>query len=188
MDPAQFKAKINKIRTSFRSAKDLHTYLSEVRKCLIFIPEPLPVGLLMPPLKSCRLEFLQAILTGKKLVIKQEKCKGRHVPNWPELAMKLIYPVIVAELPAIKQYLPDPQGDKEKRLPDRHFFYQVLYALHPEQTEDLVSKAIEARKPKEQAKLAEAQSEVNISQEWMENLLRYDFASSKCLATRLSYL
>ena len=42
-----------------------------------------------------------------------------------------------------------------------------------------MSKAIEARKPKEQMKLQEAQWEVNISQEWMENLLRYEFASSK---------
>ena len=38
MDPAQFKAKIDKIRHTFRSAKDLHSYLSEVRKFPTVMP------------------------------------------------------------------------------------------------------------------------------------------------------
>jgi len=38
---------------------------------------------------------------------------------------------------------------------------------------------MELRKPKEQVKLAQAQWEVNITPEWMDNLLRYEFTSSK---------
>jgi len=87
----------------------------------------------------------------------------------------------MAELPDLANYLPDPMGDKDKRLPDRHFFFQVLYYLYPEKTEDLVSKAIEQRKPQEQVKLQEAQYEIDIDDEWMDNLLRYDFESSKSL-------
>jgi hypothetical protein len=54
----------------------------------------------------------------------------------------------------------------------------VLYTLHPQETEALISQAAHARGPKGIA-VNEQQYQVAINDEWMDNLLRYNFQSSK---------
>jgi hypothetical protein len=102
----------------------------------------------MPPLKTCRLAHIQSILAGRKKTLMQKDVPARHVPQWDELAVKVMYPTVINQLPEIIDYLPDPQGKTDKRLPDRDFFYKVLYTLYPEQTEDLIGHAANQRGPK----------------------------------------
>jgi hypothetical protein len=77
----------------------------------------------MPPLKSTRLQHYQAIFCGRKKALLQKDVPARHVPHWDELAVKIIHPQVLAQLPELVDYLPDPQGKNDKRLPDRDFFY-----------------------------------------------------------------
>lgn len=128
----------------------------------------------MPPLKSTRLQHIHAILAGKKKVLMQNQCKGRDVPNWPELAVKLIYPMAMEQLPEVHDYMPDPVGDKELRFPDREFFYRVLYALHPEETDRLIDHAARQRMPNGQ-NLNDRQWQIDVQPEWIDNLLRYEY-------------
>jgi hypothetical protein len=53
------------------------------------------VGYLMPPLKSTRMEFYQAVYTGRKKTIMQKDVPARKVPGWDELAVKKIHPMVI---------------------------------------------------------------------------------------------
>jgi hypothetical protein len=132
----------------------------------------------MPPLKATRLQHIQDVRSGRKKALLQRNVPARHVPRWPELAVKIIYPQVINTYPALQEYLPDPQGKDDIRLPDRDFFYRVMYALYPDMVEDLVRQAAAARKPAEK-NLQEEQWTLAISPEWMEQLLRHDYTSCK---------
>jgi len=63
-------------------------------------------------------------------------------------------------------------------LPDRDFFYRILFALYPNTVEELLRQAHQARKVPAK-NLQEEQWAVNIRPEWIENLLLHDFTSSE---------
>ena len=49
------------------------------------------------------------------------------------------------------QYLPEPTGTGDnKRLPEREFFYKVLFKLHPQTVETMIKEADSARAPPKQ--------------------------------------
>ena len=104
----------------------------------------------MPPLKTCRLQFIQQILSNQKKVLLQKNVPTRTVPQWPQLGVKYVYPQAVVELPELAEYLPDPVGKNEKRLPDRDFFYKVFNALRPEIVDSIIQQVAQQRKPKGQ--------------------------------------
>ena len=93
----------------------------------------------MPSFKTCRLEFLQAIFAGKKKALRATDVPARRVPHWPEMAVKTIYPQMIAMHPDLLDYLLEPHGNKVKLFPEREFFYTVLNALHPDTYEDLIA-------------------------------------------------
>jgi len=100
---------------------------------------------------------------------------ARYIPRWPELCVKIIYPQVINTLHELRHYLPEPQGKEgNERLPDRDFFYKVFYALYPEQVENLVMQAAEARKAPAK-NLQEEQWLMKISPEWIDQLLLHDF-------------
>jgi hypothetical protein len=63
-------------------------------------------------MKEVKLEFLQQILAGKKKVFKQKDVPSRFVPNWNELAPRIVYPQAIELHPDLKWYLPEPSGKK----------------------------------------------------------------------------
>ena len=136
---------------------------------------------MLPSLKATRLQHLQDIMCQKKKVLKQKDVPARKIPHWPQLAVKLIYPQVAKMVPDLLDYLPDLQGKDGQRFPERDFFYRVLNALHPGIVDTLINEAAAVRMPKSQ-NLAEEQWKVSITEEWMDRLLLYDFASSKCFS------
>jgi hypothetical protein len=100
----------------------------------------------MPSLKETRLQHIQDVLSGKKKVLRQKEVPARKMPNWPQLAVKIIYPQAIEKHPDLLEYLPDPTGKTETRLPERDFFYKVYFKLHPDVVEELVKQAAGARK------------------------------------------
>ena len=120
----------------------------------------------MPSLKQCRLSHLQAILSNKKKVLLQKNVPARKVPNWPQLAVKHVYEPAKL-LPNVSDYLPDPTGKEEERLPERDFFWKVLYTLHPDYVDDIVKQAKNKKKSKDE-NLQEQKWALGVSREWME--------------------
>ena len=59
------------------------------------------------------------------------------MPCWPELSVKETYHLAIEQIPEVREYLPDPHG-KEQRLPEKDFFWKVLYALNPAMVEDYI--------------------------------------------------
>ena len=67
------------------------------------------------------------------------------VPKWPELSVKRCYQNVIECCPDVLRYLPDPHG-MEQKLPEREFFWRVMYALYPVVTEQYISDVEDSRK------------------------------------------
>ena len=83
----------------------------------------------MPSLKRVTLSHIQDILSKKKKVLLLKDCCFLKVPSWPELSVKQCYEVVVINCPNVLEYLPSPTG-KEQRLPERDFFWTIVYSLY----------------------------------------------------------
>lgn len=90
--------------------------------------------------------------------------------------MKACYWKAIEALPELASYLPDPYG-KEQRLPERTFFWQVMYAKFPQETEKYIAEVEESKKSK--TNLQDQQFELNIKEEFIDELLKYDYSSKK---------
>ena len=53
----------------------------------------------MPSFKATRLQHNQDILAGRKKALLQREVPARHMPKWPELSVKIIYPQMLAAHP-----------------------------------------------------------------------------------------
>jgi hypothetical protein len=71
-------------------------------------------------------------------VLLQKNVSAKKVPSWPELSVKNCYHNAVQGLPELLNYLPDPHG-KEQRLPERDFFWSVMYTLYSDSVEQYIA-------------------------------------------------
>jgi hypothetical protein len=152
------------LKDRFKCTEDLWTYMT----C--------NAGYLLPSLQATRTAFLDEILKGKKKVLKQKDVPARVVPQWNELSVKECYPKAVETLPGLIDYLPDPWG-KDKRLPERDFFWKVMYALFPKETDLYISEVEGDRKKR--PNLQDQQQGVDISEDFMRELLKHEYQSKK---------
>jgi len=65
--------------------------------------------------------------------LRQTEVPAKTVPHWPGLTVKNVYPQ-VNEWPNVLSYLPD----YDNKLPERDFFFKVLYTLHPDKVEMMI--------------------------------------------------
>ena len=84
----------------------------------------------MPTLKNCRLQHIQDILSKRKKVLLLRDCSARKTPMWPQLTVKSCYHIVTKNCSQILEYLPTPHG-REQRLPEREFFWCVMWTLMP---------------------------------------------------------
>ena len=77
----------------------------------------------MPSLKETRLQHIQDVLSGKKKVLRQKEVPARKMPNWPQLAVKIIYPQAIEKHPDLLEYLPVPS------LPLSQPWYVLLHGF-----------------------------------------------------------
>ena len=122
------------------------------------------------------MHFLEQILTGEKRVLLAKNVPSRVVPHFPELALKVCYPKAIEALPDLKHYLPDPYG-KENRLPERDFFWKVMYSQYPGETEQYIRDVEDSKRSR--TNLQDKQWNVNIKDEFIDELLKYDYTSKK---------
>ena len=93
----------------------------------------------MPEYKNCRLKFLHQILARKKKHLMRENVCQKLVPSWPELSVKRCYHNVIECCPDVLDYLPDPHG-AEQKLPERDFFWKVVYTLYYKETEEFIAR------------------------------------------------
>ena len=103
----------------------------------------------LPSRKNCSLLFLQQMAEGTKKTIERSKVPSNSVPQWPELSVKLLSSLVMAD-PVLRDYFPDKF--RSGKLPERDFFWGVVFAIKPAFGKAIVKEAMELRnKPKEGA-------------------------------------
>ena len=83
----------------------------------------------------------------------------------------------------VQDYLPAWDG----KPPERDFFFKVLYTLHPNRVDEMIEQAGENRN-KGQKNLQDRQWSVVMPPEWINELLKYDFVSSKYSSKTISII
>jgi len=72
----------------------------------------------------------------------------------------------------VLEYLPDPHG-KEQKLPERDFFWTVMWTLIPNDVEAFILQVEKDRRPKEN--LQDKKWNMAVNEDYLNELLKYDF-------------
>ena len=96
----------------------------------------------LPSRKACSLQFLQQLAEGTKKMVDRAKVPANRVPQWPELAVRLLSPNVLAD-PQLKDYFPDKF--RAGKAPERDFFWGVLFAVNPLFARAIIKEAMELR-------------------------------------------
>ena len=88
------------------------------------------------------------------------------------MSVKNCYQQVVSNCPKVLEYLPDPHG-KEQKLPERDFFWSVMWTLIPNDVEAFILQVEKDRRPKEN--LQDKKWNMAVNEEYLNELLKYDF-------------
>ena len=61
-------------------------------------------------------------------MVERAKVPANRVPQWPELAVRLLSPNVLAD-PQLKDYFPDKF--RVGKAPERDFFWGVIFTIKP---------------------------------------------------------
>ena len=121
-------------------------------------------------------DFLKAVLADKKKLMALKDVKWVQVPKFEELSVDNIMNLMKDD-EAFKSYFPDklPKG----RNPGREYTWNILNSLYEPYVLKLIS---HANRQRYTAENEERKNEtIEISDDWMEKLLRNPFVSCKFL-------
>ena len=129
----------------------------------------------MPEYKNCRLEFLHQVMGKKKKHLLRTKLCNKIVPNYPELSVKRCYHNVLQCCPDISDYLPDLTSGAENKLPERYFFWTVVYTLYHDETVAFIERTEQERRNKQ----LPFNKKINmvVDEDYLNELLKYDFTS-----------
>ena len=133
----------------------------------------------LPKIKSCSIQFLQAILSSRKRFFWKNEQRGLKLPLWPELSISRVWPQ-AAQLPRFNEYIPDDWSLEHIKRIERAFFFGVLITLAPEYVEHLVID-IRAQRINQQANRIIRPQAIGVAPEWVTHLLSQPFISGKLL-------
>ena len=96
----------------------------------------------LPPKQSCPFAFLQELAEKKKKFILRPQVPAFKLPTWPELSVSKLWPIVKQD-PAFAAYFPTqlPKG----KLPEKQFFWGVIFTIKPGYAKCLMKDAIEQR-------------------------------------------
>jgi len=97
---------------------------------------------ILPDLRHCTVRFLQQVLHGEKLVLRQGQHLIKRAPKWPELAARRIMPIFMGS-DQLRQYLPNWKAGQ--REPDRDFLWTLAHNVQPDFAKRLMQDAINVR-------------------------------------------
>ena len=96
----------------------------------------------LPTKQSCPFAFLQELAEKKKKFILRPQVPAFKLPTWPELSVSKLWPIVKQD-PAFAAYFPTqlPKG----KLPEKQFFWGVIFTIKPGYAKCLMKDAIEQR-------------------------------------------
>lgn len=127
----------------------------------------------LPPLENRPMSFLKQVLTGRKILLKEDDVRIHMIPRFPEFSIKQIYKLFGDGM--CKVYLPDYITNT--RAPDRNFVMSIVATLEGDYFLDLVAAHRQARIKSRPAK--EYREEFLISEDYRSKLLNLPYATSK---------
>ena len=119
-------------------------------------------------------DFLKAVFTRKKALLKLNDVKRINVPLYDELSVIQIWPMVKGNA-KLMAYFPEklPKG----RVPDRAYFFNILNTLHGDYVHTLVKHANEQRNSA--SEMARPLESIEIDDEWFTQLMEQPFISCK---------
>ena len=98
----------------------------------------------MPRAGYCTLRFMQQLLQGEKIIQEQGSTpENPEVPNWPELAVRKVFPHAI-RLPGVQDRLPDEWNGGLRT--DKKFFWCTVVGQHPAWVKQLVDNCTRQRR------------------------------------------
>ena len=128
------------------------------------------VGIFLPPFEECPKVFLAQIITGKKQVVDKRLVPRLSAPKWPELSLKEIWERVKGD-EQLMQYFPQ-RSPLDTKLPNRDFFWGVMFSVRLNYSEELVAEARRKRSQRHVIKpMANTLLNVGITRQWCDVLL-----------------
>ena len=95
----------------------------------------------LPSKQACPFGYLQDLAEKKKFILRPQ-VPAFKMPTWPELSVKKLWPGVQLD-PAFADYFPAklPKG----KVPEKHFFWGVIFTVKPGYAKCLMKDAIEQR-------------------------------------------
>lgn len=126
----------------------------------------------MPPYDMVTKDFLKAVLSEKKDLLKMNKVNFINAPSYDEIGVKALYAKVI-ERPGMSMYFPDkyPKG----RQCDKQYMYNIWSSLHHEEVQEVIAYANSQRFEITAEKLK--QETIIISDKWMSEIDAMPFIS-----------
>ena len=84
----------------------------------------------LPERRYCTMEFVRAVMNGRKRYFKNEEVRKVRVPRYKQLTYQRVIEYC-NEKPNIMRYLPNQRLDGEPTC-DREFLFTILNTIEPE--------------------------------------------------------
>ncbi len=111
-------------------------------------------------------DFIKQVLVDKKKLIPRSQLRPIVVPNYDELSVKNLW-ADAKDDPELNVFFPN--HDKDKKLPPREYFFNVLNTIQPEYLDQIIRHAQNQREERKgDDQLAE---KIEITEEWKAKLL-----------------
>ena len=120
-------------------------------------------------------DFLKAVLSGEKQLLKKIAVNQITVPHYDELSVRKLYPQFKSDK-QFTSYFPDTYP-KDKG-PPRQYFFDVLNTVYPDYLRQIMTHANNERMAADTDQ--NRTSSIAISQFWEEELKSMPYLSSKC--------
>ena len=126
----------------YKGASDLYLFFSVISKYPRVAQLTAVVDAHLPSKQACPFGYLQDLAEKKKKFILRPQVPAFKMPTWPELSVKKLWPGVQLD-PAFADYFPAklPKG----KVPEKHFFWGVIFTVKPGYAKCLVKDAIEQR-------------------------------------------
>ena len=135
------------------------------------------VDVFLPPKQACPFAFLQELAEDRKKNLLRPQVPAFKMPTWPELSVGKLWPSVQADN-AFKDYFPSKLS--KGKLPDKGFFWGVIFTVKPGYAKCLMKDAIESRNALPLAAEQDATKVLQIESEIMKKMLQAPIFMSKC--------
>ena len=119
-------------------------------------------------------DFLKAVLTGEKSLLRLDKVTRINVPMYDELAVGKLWPMFKDDAQFMRFF---PTKMATGRLPDREYTFNIMNTFHPKYVEQIIKHANEQRNSV--AGEAQANEAIEVTDEWGDTLNAIPFKSCK---------